>query len=98
MLFMVFTFWLIGILTGAAGLKLYQLEKSKALDLQPHQWLIIAIWYVVFVFLVAIVVECFLEGTPKAAGMVLLIFGGLLLIVTILLYRVVFCRKIGTLE
>ncbi|AFL98537.1 MULTISPECIES: hypothetical protein [Desulfitobacterium] len=86
--------WLIGILTGIGSLALYQNIKAGKLSVKAYQWVIIAIWYLSGLFVLGFIGTSLAEGEPQAAGMATLIFGGLFLIFSILVYRFVFYKPV----
>ncbi len=91
---MSFLMWLVGLLTGAAAVKLYNLKQEGRLRCDWYHYLIGIGWYLGGLFVVGFVGVSFAEGEPQAAGMALLIFGGLYLVVSILLYRFLYAPQI----
>lgn len=89
---MAFLMWLAGILTGIGGLKLYQGHKAGKVNFKAYQWLVLAVWYLLGLFVVGFIGTSLAEGEPQAAGMATLIFGGVFLVLSILAYRFVIFR------
>ncbi|MBO8168948.1 MAG: hypothetical protein H0Z35_07170 [Thermoanaerobacteraceae bacterium] len=88
--------WLVGLFTGIAGVKIYGWVKEGKLECQWYHWIIGVLWYLLGMFVIGFVGVSFAEGEPQAAGMAILIFGGVFLVVTVLLYRFVFAKQIKT--
>lgn len=86
--------WIVGILTGMAVLKIYQGMKDNKLVLKWYHWLIGVLWYAMGLFIMLFITTSFYEKEPQAAGMAILIFGGVFLVITILLYRFVYGKKV----
>jgi hypothetical protein len=85
--------WLVGVLTGIGGLLLYQKIKAGKLIFKAYQWVVLAIWYLAGIFVIGFIGTSLAEGEPQAAGMATLIFGGLFLVLSILVYRFVFFKS-----
>lgn len=86
--------WLIGALSGAAGVKIYGLLQEGRLHCDWYHYLIGLGWYFSGLFVVGFVGVSLAEGEPQAAGMALLIFGGAFLVVSVLLYRFLFAPRV----
>lgn len=84
--------WIVGLLTGMGIIKLYQGLKSKRLITKWYHWLVGVIWYLIGIFIILFVSTSFYENEPQAAGMAILIFGGVFIVISILLYRFVFTK------
>lgn len=85
--------WLVGLLTGIAALKIYSLLTANKLQCKWYHWVIGVLWYLIGIFVVGFVGTSFAEGEPQAAGMAILIFGGVFLVISVLLYRFVFAKQ-----
>jgi type VI protein secretion system component VasK len=85
--------WLVGLITGIIVFKIFQMLKNGIISFSWYHWIISLLWYLTGVFVIGFVGTSFAEGEPQAAGMATLIFGGLYLVITILLYRFVFTTK-----
>jgi len=91
---MTFLIWLVGVLSGIGGLKLYEGHKAGKLNFKAYQWLVLAGWYLLGVFVIGFIGTSMAEGEPQAAGMATLIFGGVFLVLSILVYRLVIFRPL----
>jgi len=90
--------WLLFGVLSAIGV--FFLIKTDRIKLKVWHWVCFAIWYLGLVFTVAFISSSFLEGEPRAAAMAALIFGGILVILAIVFYRLVLAKqkKVGGLE
>ena len=86
-------YWIIGILTGLAGQQLCKRVKADTLGWKWYHWVIAFLWYISVIMVVSFIGQSFREGMPKAGGMSILIFGGILLVVTIVLLRLVYYKS-----
>ncbi len=84
----------LGILTGCIGTRIWQAMAQCKLRFSWYHWMSLALWYPSVLGLVAFIVTSLEEREPQAAGMALLIFGGALLILSLLTYRIVFKPRI----
>lgn len=89
---MLLAFWFIGILTGILGIKLYEQLKAKTLTWKWYHWVITGVWYLMLIFIAGFIATSFAEGEPRAAGMATLIFGGTVLVISVLLYRFLYVK------
>jgi len=90
--------WFIGLLTGLACYKMYTILKTKKLTFKWYHWLICVLWYCLGLFVIGFVGTSFAEGEIRAAGMATLIFGGVYIVITILLYRFLYSKKFKALK
>ncbi|WP_258359878.1 hypothetical protein [Moorella sulfitireducens (nom. illeg.)] len=91
-----FIFWLVGLLTGIAAVNVYKYIRAGCVQFKWFHWLLGIIWYLSGMFVIGFVTTSFAEGQPQAAGMATLIFGGIFLIVSVLLYRFVYPKRLNT--
>lgn len=90
---MMLAVFIIGFLSGIGAYKMFELFKLKKLDWKWFHWAIAGAWYLMVLFVVLFVATSFQEGEPQAAGMATLIFGGTVLVISVLLYRLVFSKR-----
>lgn len=91
-----FIFWLVGLLTGMAAVKVYEFIRAGYIQFKWLHWFSGIIWYFAGIFVIGFVTTSFAEGQPQAAGMATLIFGGIFLVVSVLLYRFVYPKRLNT--
>jgi hypothetical protein len=91
---MALVFLLIGIATGFALAKVLTRINEGSLSLNWYHWLIGFGLYAGFAMLVAFIGVSIGEQEPQAAGMAILLFGGALLVVTLLTYRLLYRPQI----
>ena len=91
---MSFFFLLFGIASGICFSAVWRMVSEKRIFLSWYHWLITFFWYTGIVFVLAFVGTSIEEMEPQAAGMALLIFGGLYLVVSFPLYRFLFAKQI----
>lgn len=85
-----FVIWLVGVAAGMLALRTYELARSGQLKYKWYHWAIATVWYGLGFFVVAFVGTSLSLGETRAAGMATLIFGGVVVIVGLLLYRFLF--------
>ncbi|MCG8563706.1 MAG: hypothetical protein MI747_01340 [Desulfobacterales bacterium] len=79
-----------GIFSGVVCARVHQSMKSGKIRFAWFHWVALGIWYPSVVGLIAFIVTSIEESEPQAAGMALLIFGGVLLALTLGGYRLLF--------
>jgi|GEM_PF-3603321 len=79
---MSFLIWLIGLLTG--GLFIYFWPVLKKLTW--YWWAVLVIWYLIGVFAAAFSSACFSEEATRAGWMGILFFGGIFVVLGVIVY------------
>ncbi len=87
--------WLVGLITGFGLALLIGMAQSGKVNFKWFHWAIMAVWYLGLLFVIGFVATSFDEGEPQAAGMATLIFGGVYLIISVLLYRFAYLKPSG---
>lgn len=87
-------FLIIGIATGLLLGKLIDNIKAGKVALSWYHWVIGICWYAGVALLVSFIGTSIEEQEPQAAGMAILLFGGALLVVTLLVYRTLYRPRI----
>ena len=88
------TWYILGILTGAGGFFLVNAIVSGKVKFKIWQYIVIGAWYFLMLLTAGFINTSVGEGEPRAAGMALLIFGGILLVLAVVLYRFVIYKAI----
>lgn len=74
--------WIVGILTGALAVRFFSVLKK----MDWYFWVLTVIWYAFGVFATAFAQTSFAEGEPQAGWMAIAIFGGIFVILGIVIY------------
>ena len=91
----IMVWYILGILTGVSGMLLVNAIKNGKIKLKVWQYICIGAWYLLMLLTAGFVNTSIGEGEPRAAGMALLIFGGILLVLAVVLYRFVIYKAIA---
>ena len=87
--------YILGILTGVCGMFLFNALKNGKVNFKAWHYAVIAAWYLLMLLTAGFINTSVGEGEPRAAGMALLIFGGILLVLAVVLYRFVIYKAIA---
>jgi hypothetical protein len=85
--------FILGLLTGIGGLLLFQQVRAGE-RYKVWQWIVLALWFLFGLFAFTFIAQNFIEGEARAGGMSILIFGGAFLVISVLVYRFVFMKKV----
>lgn len=74
--------WIVGILTGSVVIKFWPVLRK----MEWYYWVFLIIWYAFGVFTTAFAQTSFAEGEPQAGWMAVGVFGGIFIILGIVIY------------
>ena len=74
--------WIVGILTGALGVKYWNVLKK----MDWYWWVLLVLTYAFGVFTTAFATTSFAEGEPQAGTMAITIFGGIFIVLAVLIF------------